>query len=111
MDNTAIYRYRFDELLQNVKRSRDYNDEYNASHANDRHLIFDIRTQEFDDYSKMVSYNESWIMYTLERSIINVFEQNNIAYETAKRVNKRRYFSFIQSEGRKRIGYVFVLKR
>ena len=108
MDNTAIYRYRFDELLQNVKRSRKHNDENNARYANDRRLVFDIRTQEFDDYSKMVSYNESWIMYTLERSILNVFEQNNIAYEPSERVDKRRYFSFIQAEGGRRIGYIFV---
>lgn len=108
MDNTAIYRYRFDELLQNVKRSREYNDEYNARHERTRGIIFDIRTQEFDDYSKMISYNESWIMHTLERSILNVFDQNNIAYEPAEQVDKRRYFSFIQTEGKKRIGYVFV---
>lgn len=109
MDNTAIYRYRFDELLQNIKRNRDHNEDYNSRHPKDRRLVFDIRTQEFEDYSKMVSYNESWIMYTLERTVLTIFDQNNIAYETPKRVNKRPYFSFIQTENSRRIGYVFVL--
>ena len=109
MDNTAIYRYRFDELFQNVKRSRENNDKANDQSSTGRRLVFDIRTQEFDDYSRMVSYNETWIIYTLERIILNIFEQNNIQYELAKRVNKRRYFSFIQQEHGRRIGYIFEL--
>jgi hypothetical protein len=111
MDNRAIYRYRFDELLTNVKRNRELTDYFNQKHPKERTLVFDIRTQEFDDYTQMVSYNESWIRYTIERIILTIFEQNNIAYEEAPRVNKHRYFDFIMSEDSHRIGYVFSLAK
>ena len=111
MDNSAIYRYRFDELLQNVKHSRIHTNERNAFHPQERQLLFDIRTQEFDDYSQLVSYNESWIMYTLEKTILTVFDQNNIPYEVPKRIDKQRYFSFIMNEKAIRVGYVFRLRR
>lgn len=111
MDNTAIYRYRFDELLQNVKHSRKHLDERNERVQHKRQLVFDIRTQEFDDYSELVSYNESWIRYALEKTIITIFEQNNIPYEIPKLIDKHRFFDFIQTEQGRRIGYVFKLGR
>lgn len=110
MDYTAIYRHRFDELLQIVKRSRENSNKAKDKNSIGRRLVFDIRTQEFDDYSMMVSHNESWIIYTLKQIIINIFEQNYIPYEAEKQV-KRPYFSFIQIEHGRRIGCIFALNR
>ncbi|MBR6986435.1 MAG: hypothetical protein IKH75_23470 [Ruminococcus sp.] len=104
MDNTPIYRHRFDELLKLVKRIKDYNDDSNASRSKERRFIFDTKVPEFDNYTTMVSTIESWIKYTVEKTILNIFDQNNIAYEP----DKGRHFSFIQTEFDRRIGYVFI---
>lgn len=109
MDNTAIYRYRFDELLQKVKHIKKYSEDRKKQYASEKRLVFDIWTQDFDEYKSIVSYNESYITYTIERTILTIFQQNNIPYEEPKRINKHHYFSLIMREGNQRIGIIFAL--
>ena len=106
MDNTAIYRYQFDALLQTIKRRREFTDERKKGKTHERRLVFDIRTPEFDEYDETVFSNESIIMLALEHMIGMVFDENGISYEKPKGYEKS-LFTFIRTFSGKRVGYVF----
>ena len=77
MDNRYIYQYRFEELLNLFKRNRKDAPEDNG----ESDVVVDICGDIFRYYSRMISNNESWVKYTIERIVINIFDQEDMAYE------------------------------
>ena len=102
MDNSYIYQYRFAELLNLFKRNRrDAPDDNEQSDS-----VIDISGDVFRYYSRVISTNESWVKYTMERIITNIFDQEKMPYEVPEydsvsssgRPRKDRPFSFARNE-------------
>ena len=110
MDNRYIYQYRFEELLNLFKRNRKDAPEDNG----ESDVVVDICGDIFRYYSRMISNNESWVKYTIERIVINIFDQEDMAYEIPEydevspsgRPRKIHPFSFARYENNKKVAYV-----
>ncbi len=112
MDNSYIYQYRFEELLNLFKRNRrDAPDDNEQSDS-----VIDISGDVFRYYSRVISTNESWVKYTLERIITNIFDQEKMPYEVPEydsvspsgRPRKDRPFSFARNENNQKIAYIIL---
>ena len=112
MDNRYIYQYRFDELLNLFKRNRkDVPEDKGESD-----VVIDICGDIYRYYSCMISNNESWVRYAIECIVINIFDQESMAYEIPEydevspsgRPRKVRPFSFARYENKKKVAYVIL---
>ena len=112
MDNSYIYQYRFEELLNLFKRNRrDAPDDNEQSDS-----VIDISGDVFRYYSRVISTNESWVKYTMERIITNIFDQEKMPYEVPEydsvspsgRPRKDRPFSFARNENNQKIAYIIL---
>jgi len=112
VDNSYIYQYRFEELLNLFKRNRrDAPDDNEQSDS-----VIDISGDVFRYYSRVISTNESWVKYTMERIITNIFDQEKMPYEVPEydsvspsgRPRKDRPFSFARNENNQKIAYIIL---
>lgn len=112
MDNSYIYQYRFAELLNLFKRNRrDAPDDNEQSDS-----VIDISGDVFRYYSRVISTNESWVKYTMERIITNIFDQEKMPYEVPEydsvsssgRPRKDRPFSFARNENNHKVAYIIL---
>lgn len=112
MDNRYIYRYRFEELINLFKRNRkDAPDDKGESD-----VVVDICGDIFRYYSRMISNNQSWVNYTIERIVTNIFDQEGMAYEIPEyddvrpsgKPSKVHPFSFARYEDKKKVAYVIT---
>jgi hypothetical protein len=82
MDNRDLYQYTFDSLLKQVNDSksalsRRHNEEKTALAP-----IFDLGDSEYSLYDSIVSSNNVRAVCAVEGLLINLFEENNIPYES-----------------------------
>ena len=112
MDYSKIYQYRFDELLKKIK----YESKYYDRDTREGDQIIDICGNVFREYHSIVSSNESWVIYTIDKIITNIFDWEGIDYSIPEyeftapsgRKRKNRPFSFVLKENNRNIGYVFL---
>ncbi|PWB53903.1 MAG: hypothetical protein C3F13_08335 [Anaerolineales bacterium] len=118
MDNSDLYQYTFDSLLKQIKESKDA-----LSRRYDREKtalapIFDLGDSDYSLYESIVSVNEGRAVYAVEELLINLFEENNIPYDTypvdpkfSKMIRGEPWkfspFSFVMMEDGRKVGYYF----
>lgn len=107
MENKEIYEYRFAELLNKVKHSRAHISKFAGRRNSESGPLFEIGTADYRTYNEIISHCESWTMYTIDRIITNIFEQNGIAFEPYRKAGKP-VINFVRTENGKRIGYIFL---
>ncbi len=115
MDHSKIYQYRFDELLSIIRHGRKFQ---NFADREDDQII-DICGNGFREYQRIVSHNESWVMYTIEKIITSIFDQEGIEYSIptyeekspSGRMRKIHPFAFAIKEKKRNIAYVFLYRQ
>lgn len=83
MDYGDIYRYRFNELIQVIKRSRDHLDTppAPADVAQDSLHVIDIAGGAFRTYQSMIDHNEGWAIRAIECIARNVLDKKGVEYD------------------------------
>ena len=115
MDHSRIYQYRFDELLSIIKGSTRFR---NFEEREDDHII-DICGNDFREYQGIISRNETWVIYTIEKIVMSIFDQEGINYEipsyeetsVSGRTRKVHPFAFSMVENKRNIAYVFLYRQ
>ena len=108
MENKEIYEYRFAELLNKVKHSRAHISKFAGRRNSESGPLFEIGTADYRTYDEIISHCESWTMYTIDRIITNIFEQNGIAFEPYRKAGKP-VFNFVRTENGKAIYLYFLI--
>lgn len=107
MDNSEIYQYTFDLLLKQLKGSKDALSKNHNMHKTMIAPIFDIGDSEYSLHDSIVSSNEVRAARAVEELLVNMFEQNNIPYESYP--TDHIYSSMIPSEQWKTLPFSFVM--
>jgi len=118
MDNSDLYQFTFDSLLKQVKGSKDALSRDHNRYKTALSPIFDLGDSDHSLYDSIVRSNEDRAAYAVKKLLINLFEQNNIPYESypvdPKYSNmnpseqwKTLPFSFVMMEDGQKVGYHF----
>jgi len=114
LDNTNLYFYTFDQLLEMVVKSRDsFSAPLQVSIRENQNRIYDIGGKDYRTYKSIVSTNEYRVVSATSTLLIKMFEQNGIHYELFPVVEmpppmppKEQKNRFILVENGKRVGCI-----
>ena len=118
MDNRDLYQYSFDSLLKQVKNSKDALSGTHNKIKTALAPIFDLGDSDYSLYDSIVSTNNDRAVGAVEKLLINLFEENNIPYESYPvdpKYSRMRPseqwstlpFSFVMMEDGRKVGYQF----
>ncbi|MEL7658783.1 MAG: hypothetical protein AAGU75_23065, partial [Bacillota bacterium] len=118
MDNRDLYQYTFDSLLKMVKDSKVALSGTHNQIKTALAPIFDIGDSDYSLYDSIVSANNERAAGAVEKLLINLFEENNIPYESYpvdlmySRMRPSEQwrtlpFSFVMREDGRKVGYHF----
>lgn len=115
MEHSKVYQYRFDELLKIVRHGRSFH----KSEEREDDQVIDICGNGFREYQSIVSHNESWVVYTVDKIVQGLFDQEGIKYNVPEyeekspsgRMRKINPFSFAMREKKGNIAYIFLYRQ
>ena len=121
MDNNELYQFTFDSLLKQVKGSKDALPRNHNKYKTMIAPIFDLGDSDYSLYDSIVSSNEVRAARAVEELLINMFEQNNIPYESypvdpiySRMIPSEQWktlpFSFVMMEDGLKFGYLFPIR-